>query len=232
MEPPARPLPRGRRAARRGRLGAAAEEAAGARRERPPAPLRSVPAQGRPIGARPAKARTCRVSGARDRCRRGHHCSHFHSHRGRCAEPRGFVCVLPALAPAAAAAVTPELGSPDPLTARHGAEGSEPGAPKALGVKLPTKFGFWGEPVEVGSRPGWGRMAEDETYLRLFLKAVGGGGMSPRSWNGGCLLGEERGGHLGHRGGARDHARRSGFAEFCEDKVWFFGGFLECPCLK
>lgn len=72
VEPPARPLPRGRRAAQRG---AAAEEAAGAQRERPPARVRP----GSRLGSgsircfRSARVRTCRVSGTRARCRRHHH---------------------------------------------------------------------------------------------------------------------------------------------------------------
>lgn len=82
-----------------------------------------------PLSFRSARARTCRVSDIRVRCRCGHHRSHIRRCR-RCAEPPGFVCVLAAPAPAAAA--TPGLGSRAPLTARRGAEGS---APRAWGTR-------------------------------------------------------------------------------------------------
>lgn len=140
MEPPARPLLRGWRAARRGGRGG------GRRTERAaasPAPLRLRPgfAPDPSLGPRPAQTRTCLVSVSRVCRLRGHHRSHLRSHRGRGAEPLGFVCVLPALAPAAAAAVTPGLGSQAPLTAPRDEGDSELRAGAAKGVKLLPTLG-------------------------------------------------------------------------------------------
>lgn len=158
VEPPARPLPRGRRAARRGGRGD------GGRTER--APARPAPLQLQlrlrpgldPLSSRSAPARTCRVSGIRVRCHRGHHRSHIRRHHG--AEPPGFVCV-----PAAATPGAPLSDSADCAARRGrrsaGSTGRTGPARSAPGVKLRSSLGSGENLLKPGVAQGRGGGAEE-----------------------------------------------------------------------